>query len=271
MENILHEIAGFIEEENKSLTENLLQRATDQLELELTEEQLEKHFELLELLLGKVSAGLLSTRIEAQDLDLDYDIDQFFYHDGTLLQNTVEIISTFRLSLHRELLERGWLQGSDATEVSWLYHHIIYIFDDAIRKTTANFNQENQRFLDSNEVEIMELAAPIVPIKSGIGIMPLIGEFTDARATYLSTHVIPKVVDLKIERLVIDFSGIHHFDTNVAQQIFQIRDILQLLGVQPILTGIRPIIAHTAVSLGITMNDMQTYGTVKEFLEVTGH
>lgn len=271
MENILHEIAGFIKDENKSLTENLLQRATDQLQLELTEAQLEKHYELLELLLDKVAAGLLTTRLETQEMELDYDIDQFFYHDGTLLQKTVEIISTFRLSLHRELLERGWLKNSDATEISWLYHHVIYIFDDAIRKTTVNFNLENQKVLDSNELEIMELAAPIVPIKSGVGIMPLIGEFTDSRATYLSTVVIPKVVELDIERLVIDFSGIHHFDTNVAQQIFQIRDILQLLGVQPILTGIRPVIAHTAVSLGIDMNDMQTYGTVKEFLEVTEH
>lgn len=268
MENILHAIAGDIKKEKKSLTENLLQRAIDQLQLELKEEQLEKHYELLELLLDKVATGLLATRLETQELDLDYDIDQFFYHDGTLLQNTVEIISMFRLSLHREILERGWLKNSDATEISWLYHHIIYIFDDAIRKTTANFNLANQRVLDSNELEIMELAAPIVPVKSGVGVMPLIGEFTDSRAAYLSTEVIPKVVDLNIEKLVIDFSGIHHFDTNVAQQIFQIRDLLQLLGVQPILTGIRPVIAHTAVSLGINMKDMQTYGTVREFLEV---
>lgn len=101
--------------------------------------------------------------------------------------------------------------------------------------------------------------------------MPLIGEFTDSRAIYLSTEVIPRVVDLNIEQLVIDFSGIHNFDTNVAQQIFRIRDVLQLLGIQPVLTGIRPVIAQTAVSLGINMNEMRTYGTVKEFLEINAH
>ncbi|MFD1032404.1 STAS domain-containing protein [Metaplanococcus flavidus] len=271
MENILHEIAAFIREENKSLTENLLRQATEQLNLELTEEQLAHHYDLLELLLEKVSMGLLLTRQETQELELDYDVDQFFYNDGTLLKNTVEIISTFRLSLHRELLERGMLKTSSASQISWLYHHIIYIFDDAIRKTTTNFNLENQKILAANEQEIMELAAPIVPIKSGIAVMPLIGEFTDSRAVYLSTEVIPKVVDLDIEQLVIDFSGIQNFDTNVAQQIFQIRDILQLLGIKPVLTGIRPLIAHTAVSLGIKMNEMQTYGTVKEFLEVNEH
>ncbi len=269
MANILHEIAEFIEEENKSLTEHLLWQATNQLELELTEEQLSKHYELLSLLLDKVAKGLLTTRTEAQELGLEYDIDHFFYNNGTLLKNTVEILSTFRLSLHRELLERGLLKKSSATEISWLYHHLIYIFDDAIRKTTANFNLKNQKKLDANEQEIMELAAPIVPIKSGIGVMPLIGEFTDTRAAYLSTEVIPKIVNMDIQKLVIDFSGVHYFDTHVAQQIFQMRDVLQLLGIQPVLTGIRPVIAQTAVSLGINLNDMQTYGTVKEFLELT--
>ncbi|TAA73063.1 STAS domain-containing protein [Planococcus salinarum] len=268
MDTILYKIAEFIKEENKSLTENLLRQATNQLQLELTEEQLAKHYELIGLLLDKVSIGLLSTRQETQEMELDYDIDRFFYYDGTLLKKTVEIISTFRLSLLQEIQNRGLLESSDASEVSRLYHHVIYIFDDAIRKTTKNFNLENQKILAANEQEIMELAAPIVPIKSGIGIMPLIGEFTDSRAVYLSKEVIPKIVDMDIERLVIDFSGIHHFDTNVAQQIFQIRDILQLLGIQPVVTGIRPVIAQTAVSLGINMSDIQTYGTVKEFLEV---
>ena len=94
---------------------------------------------------------------------------------------------------------------------------------------------------------------------------------TEIKVQLISREVIPKVVDLEIEQLVIDFSGIHHFDTNVAQQIFRMRDILQLLGIQPIMTGIRPIIAQTAVSLGIDMANMQTYGTVKEFLEVSEH
>lgn len=268
MENILHGIAAFIQDEKESVTENLLQQTIEQLNLQLSEEQMAQHYELLELLLDKISKGLLLTRQETQELDLDYDVDKFFYNDGTLLQNTVEIISTFRLLLHRELLERGLFKTSSASQISWLYHHIIYIFDDAIRKTTANFNLKNQRKLDANEQEIMELAAPIVPIKNGIAIMPLIGEFTDSRANYLSTEVIPKVVDLGIEQLVIDFSGIQNFDTNVAQQIFQIRDILQLLGIKPVLTGIRPEVAHTAVSLGIKMNEMQTFGNVKEFLDV---
>lgn len=269
MDNILHKVAKFIREENKSLTENLLVQATEELQLNLSNDQLAKHCELIGLLLDKVALGLLSTRQETLDMEMDYDIDHFFYYDGTLLKNTVEIISTFRLSLLQELQDRGILENSSAAEISRLYHHVIYIFDDALRKTTMNFNLENQKILDANELEIMELTAPIVPIKSGVGVMPLIGEFTDSRATYLSTEVVPKVVELDIEQLVIDFSGIHHFDTNVAQHIFQIRDILQLLGIKPVLTGIRPVIAHTAVSLGINLNDMQTYGTVKEFLELT--
>lgn len=268
MDNILKKVATFIELENKSLTEELLIQAIGQLNLRLNNEQVAKHIEFLQGLLSQVSISLTNTKQETQNMKLKYDIDNFFYNDGTLLKDTVEIISTFRLSLLSELQKRSLMENMGSLELTRLYNAIIFVFDDAIRNTTQNFNLENQKVIDTIQQEILELAAPIVPIKDGIAVLPLIGDISESRATYITNNVIPKVTQLNINMLVIDFSGILQFDTHVAQQIFQIRDILSLLGVQPIVTGIRPIVAQTAVQLGINVKDLQTYATVKQFLDV---
>ena len=267
MDVILQKVAAFMREENQSLTENLLTQTIKHLNLDLTDEQVAKHKSLLEVLLDNVATGLLSTERETKDLELEYDIDNFFYYDGALLKDTIEIISTFRLSLFHEIQQRGLIGTSDAQDLSRLYHLIIYIFDDAIRNTTKKFNLENVKVIERIEREILELAAPIVAIKNGVAVLPLIGRFSELRASYISTRVIPRVVDMDIQMLIIDFSGVEDFDAYTARKIFQIREVLQFLGIQPVITGVRPSIAQAAVDVGIDTKDLQTYATVQQFLK----
>lgn len=265
---ILHSIAVYIAKENKTLTKELLKQAIKQLNLRLTDHQIEKHYEFLQQLLNGVSVSLLSTNTQTEAMNLEYDLDNFFFKDGTLLKETIEILSTFRLSLISELERNGLLKDINSADMSLFYNRIIYVFDDAIRNTTINFNQENKKVIDAIEKEILELSAPIVPIKNGVAVLPLIGDFSNPRAAHILNEVIPKISQLDLEILVLDFSGIHSFDTFVAQKIFQIKDLLNLLDIQPVITGIRPSIAQTAVNLGIDIKDLQTYNTVKQFLDV---
>jgi rsbT co-antagonist protein RsbR len=257
-----------MESEKVALTDEFLFQAIERLDLHLTEEQIAKHKELLTILISQFSKTLLTSNEETEDMKLEYDIDSYYYKDGTLLKDTIEIISTFRLSLMQAIQKKGLLEEFTTKEVATLYEKIIFVFDDAIRNTTKKFNESNQKVIDAIEKEMMQLAAPIVPIKNGVAVLPLIGDFSETRAVYITNVVIPKIVQLDIELLVIDFSGIHLLDTYVAQQIFQIRDILQLLGIETIVTGVRPLLAQTAVDLGINTKGLRTYSTVKQFLEV---
>ncbi|MEK4715789.1 MULTISPECIES: STAS domain-containing protein [Sporosarcina] len=256
-----------METEKLALTDKCLKQAIAKLHLHLTEEQIAKHKELLTVLISEFSKTLLSSNEEIEDMNLEYDIDNYYYKDGTLLKDTIEIISTFRLSLMQEIQKKGLLEQYDTEGVAKLYEKITFVFDDAIRNTTKKFNESNQKVIKAIEKEILQLAAPIVPIRDGIAILPLIGDFSEERSAYITNTVIPKVTKLNIELLVIDFSGIHAIDTYVAQHVFQIIDILKLLGIETVITGVRPQLAMTTVELGINTKNLKTYGNVQQFLE----
>ncbi|MED4730289.1 STAS domain-containing protein [Aneurinibacillus migulanus] len=68
-----------------------------------------------------------------------------------------------------------------------------------------------------------------------------------------------------------DFSGIQIIDSFVTHHLFQITAMLRLLGIEAIITGIRPALAETAVRLGINLSDLKTFATVQQALESIEH
>jgi rsbT co-antagonist protein RsbR len=118
--------------------------------------------------------------------------------------------------------------------------------------------------IKKNQKVITELSSPVVPIQNGVAILPLIGKFDLDRSDHILTYVIPKINELSIESLIIDFSGIATIDTDVAREIFKIKEVLDLIGVNSILTGIRPDLAINVIKAGIDFTSLKTYGTVHQ-------
>ncbi len=63
--------------------------------------------------------------------------------------------------------------------------------------------------------------------------------------------------------LIIDITGIPVIDTHVARVLLQATHALRLLGSQVILTGIRPEVAQTLVSLGVDLSGIITRGSLQ--------
>jgi rsbT co-antagonist protein RsbR len=79
-------------------------------------------------------------------------------------------------------------------------------------------------------------------------------------------QALSKGANLSLEYLIIDLSGVPIIDTMVADRIFKVIDSLTLLGIKPILTGIRPEIAQTMVQLGIDFSSVRTYSSLQNAL-----
>lgn len=169
-----------------------------------------------------------------------------------------------RLQLIEMMTKFSIGEGLSTEEVVFVNNRISYLLDLGITETMIEREmlaiEENKR----NQKMITELSSPIVPLAEDMAILPLIGEFDYERSDHIMTHVIPKISELRIKNLIIDFSGIAMIDAEIAARIFNINKVLRLIGIETMLTGIRPELAVDVINTGVDFSRLNTYGTVQQ-------
>jgi rsbT co-antagonist protein RsbR len=145
--------------------------------------------------------------------------------------------------------------------------HVDRLIDVTLHETIKAFDAFKDKILVMTKEEVSELSAPIVPIDDGIAVLPIIGQIDTYRAKNILEKTVPKVAELKVEHLIIDFSGIQAVDTMVVDHLFKINNVLRLLGIDSTITGIRPEIARTTVQMGIDLSSIRTFATVRQALK----
>jgi rsbT co-antagonist protein RsbR len=151
-------------------------------------------------------------------------------------------------------------------EAAFVIKRINAILDVSLSETVFAFERLTDQKMNETKQKMAELSAPVVPIKDGIAVLPFIGEIDHYRATYILEKVVPEIAGLQIEHLIADFSGILTIDTDIARYLYQIENILRLLGVRTIMTGLRPELAQIVINSGIDMTAIPTFANVKQAL-----
>lgn len=64
--------------------------------------------------------------------------------------------------------------------------------------------------------------------------------------------------------MILDVTGVPHADTTVAAALIRAAAAVRLLGVEPVLTGIRPEVARTLVGLDIDLKGLVTLSTLQD-------
>ncbi|KIL72453.1 STAS domain-containing protein [Bacillus badius] len=139
-------------------------------------------------------------------------------------------------------------------------------FDELNIKFSEMYFDIMMNRLSAQQSLIEELGSPVIPITSSKGILPLVGDIDTMRAKSILEQIPKKCVEAGISHLFIDLSGVSIIDTMVAQQIFQIIQVLNLLGIKSTMTGIRPEIAQTAVQLGIDFSEIESFSSLQQIL-----
>lgn len=114
---------------------------------------------------------------------------------------------------------------------------------------------------------ISELSAPMLRVRSGVIVCPLIGSMDSVRASDLQQAMAATVGQEKPYGIILDISEVSVVDTAVAQCLINIHSIVRLMGTMCVITGIRPAVAQTIVALGVDLN-MRTTGSVEDGLEL---
>ncbi|KZE39935.1 hypothetical protein AV656_01250 [Bhargavaea cecembensis] len=159
-------------------------------------------------------------------------------------------------------------QGFTIEEAFYWSNVVNDAFDFIMENFARHFEEAHRKILSSQQQMITELSSPVIPVKRGIGILPLVGDIDTYRARIILETGLEQAAKQKLDMLFIDLSAVPIVDTMVAHQLFQLIDALRLIGVEAILSGIRPEIAQTAVQLGIEFRGIKTQATLMNALEL---
>lgn len=179
-----------------------------------------------------------------------------------------------RLGLIEQITKVSIKHGLSVEESVAVNKRVNYMLDTIVTETILAFERQTDRVIDDREEEINEkqkaineLSAPLVPIHDGIAILPLIGNVDSERVNHIFNNVIPEIPRLNVKCLIIDFSGILTIDEYVASHLFNLYDVLRLIGIVVVFTGIRPDLATKTIFAGIDFSTVKTYSTVLQAIE----
>ena len=131
----------------------------------------------------------------------------------------------------------------------------------------VSFVDERERVIREQQDAIKELSTPVLQVRNGLLILPIIGNLDTQRARQLTDQLLGAIQANRAKVVVIDITGVATIDLTVANHLVQTVEAARLMGATAILTGLSSKIAQTLVDLGVDLGMMKTVGDLQGGLE----
>src|SRR5450432_3421281 len=138
--------------------------------------------------------------------------------------------------------------------------------DDPGLLTFETFVATREQIIADQAESMLELSTPVVRLWDGIIAVPLVGTLDSTRTQLVMEKMLESLVSTGAEHAVLDITGVPTVDTEVAQHLLKTVNAARLLGAECTVSGIRPQVAQTIVSLGIEFGDIATKATLADAL-----
>jgi rsbT co-antagonist protein RsbR len=130
--------------------------------------------------------------------------------------------------------------------------------------TTEVYQRSREDLIRRQQDEMLELSTPVVQLWDGVLALPLIGTLDSNRTQIVMESLLQRIVETNSSVAIIDITGVPTVDTLVAQHLMKTVSAARLMGVDCIISGIRPQIAQTIVHLGVALGDVTTKGSLAD-------
>ncbi|MFI7631553.1 STAS domain-containing protein [Microbispora rosea] len=140
------------------------------------------------------------------------------------------------------------------------------LVDDLGLFTFETYSAAREKIILDQTEQLLELSTPVVKLWEGIVAVPLVGTLDSARTQVVMEKLLQTLVDTGSEHAVIDITGVPAVDSQVAQHLLKTVVAARLMGAECVISGIRPQIAHTIVTLGIEFGDIVTKASLADAL-----
>jgi rsbT co-antagonist protein RsbR len=155
---------------------------------------------------------------------------------------------------------------ADATDLVPDYLAFSRLMDELGLHTFETYAAAREQIIADQAGSMLELSTPVIRLWDGIIAVPLVGTLDSARTQLVMEKLLETLVATGADHAVLDITGVSTVDTEVAQHLLKTVSAARLLGAECIISGIRPQVAQTIVSLGIEFGDIATKATLADAL-----
>lgn len=169
------------------------------------------------------------------------------------------------------------LQQADGSEI-WLetnkvpiraedgaVYAILGTYEDVTKRRMEENERlrEQQSIIDGQASILAELSTPLIPLREGVLLLPLVGTIDSRRALQVLETLLEGINAYQAEVAILDITGVRVVDTQVADGLLRAARAAKLLGANVYLSGISAEIAQTLVQLGTDLNQIVTFGSLQ--------
>lgn len=122
--------------------------------------------------------------------------------------------------------------------------------------------------IEAQTQAIRSMSSPIIQVWQDVLVLPVVGELDEARAARMTEDLLAALVASRARHAILDLTGVETIDTRTADDLLRIVGSVRLLGVQCIVSGIRPAVAETLVQLGVDLARVVTVATLHAALRM---
>ena len=152
---------------------------------------------------------------------------------------------------------------SDPSDRIAALEHSHVIFTATSRALVGAYLRVHEVLLREQLDIVNQISSPIMPIYTGVLVMPLVGPVDRRRADQIMTTLLRSVGEHRAEVVIVDITGVQALDESAASCLSDAARAVRLLGAEVVLVGISPAIAQAMLDRRVDVSAMQTRATLQ--------
>jgi rsbT co-antagonist protein RsbR len=130
------------------------------------------------------------------------------------------------------------------------------------------YTSQRERTIARQQEAIRVLSTPVLQVREGLLILPIVGEIDRQRARQLTEQLLHSIRSRRAQVVVIDITGVPAVDSSVASRLVQTVEAARLMGAATIVTGLSAEVAQALVDLGAELGKLNTVGDLQGGIEL---
>jgi rsbT co-antagonist protein RsbR len=133
-----------------------------------------------------------------------------------------------------------------------------WFFDVTLARIGETYLDTREHVIKQQQEAIKELSTPVLPLRAGLLLLPVIGVIDSQRARQLTEQLLDGIRNHRAKAVVIDLTGVPAVDSAVANHLLQTVRAAKLLGASAVVTGISTENAQTLTRIGVDLTGLIT-------------